>query len=234
MTAIAILDNAIRQDAEGRYCLNDLHRAAIASGSATESQRPSNFLKSAAGFIAQAEIATGVAVSTASGRKGGTFASKLVVLRYAAWISDDFEVRVYSAFEALAQGEIARARALSARDDLRVEWRPMTDALIHARAEQGKAPPQWFHFANEADCINRIALGCSAAKFRAEHDIPKDAQIRDYLTPEQIKCVLALQRANAVYLDDGATFEDRKARLTDLYTRRYRDALIGESLRIAA
>nr|WP_080179283.1 KilA-N domain-containing protein [Salmonella enterica] len=38
---------SVRVDEEGRYSLNDLHAAAVASGEATESQRPSNFLRSA-------------------------------------------------------------------------------------------------------------------------------------------------------------------------------------------
>lgn len=38
---------SVRVDEEGRYNLNDLHAAAVANGEATESQRPSNFLRSA-------------------------------------------------------------------------------------------------------------------------------------------------------------------------------------------
>ena len=37
----------IAQDEHGRYSLNDMHRAAMAAGSATESQRPGEFLRSA-------------------------------------------------------------------------------------------------------------------------------------------------------------------------------------------
>lgn len=38
---------SVRIDEEGRYNLNDLHAAAVANGEATESQRPSVFLRSA-------------------------------------------------------------------------------------------------------------------------------------------------------------------------------------------
>ncbi|HDL8434490.1 TPA: KilA-N domain-containing protein [Yersinia enterocolitica] len=38
---------SVRIDEEGRYNLNDLHTAAVANGEATESQRPSVFLRSA-------------------------------------------------------------------------------------------------------------------------------------------------------------------------------------------
>ena len=43
---IALFETTIRQDENGRYCLNDLHKAAMANSQATESQRPANFLKS--------------------------------------------------------------------------------------------------------------------------------------------------------------------------------------------
>lgn len=31
MTPLTLADTAIRQDAHGRYCLNDLHKAAVAA-----------------------------------------------------------------------------------------------------------------------------------------------------------------------------------------------------------
>ncbi|PHM72266.1 DNA-binding protein [Xenorhabdus sp. KJ12.1] len=38
---------SVRVDNEGRYNLNDLHTAAVANGEATESQKPSKFIRSA-------------------------------------------------------------------------------------------------------------------------------------------------------------------------------------------
>ncbi|WP_291973081.1 KilA-N domain-containing protein [Candidatus Symbiopectobacterium sp.] len=47
MSNLVVIENTVvRQDVFGRYCLNDLHRAAVAQGKATESQRPSGFFKS--------------------------------------------------------------------------------------------------------------------------------------------------------------------------------------------
>lgn len=59
---------SIRRDEHGRYSLNDLHRSAIESGKATESQRPGNFLKaeSVSAFIAALETATEIAVFSKS------------------------------------------------------------------------------------------------------------------------------------------------------------------------
>lgn len=38
---------SVRVDSEGRYCLNDLHAAAVLNGEATESRKPSKFIRSA-------------------------------------------------------------------------------------------------------------------------------------------------------------------------------------------
>lgn len=113
------------------------------------------------------------------------------------------------------------------RDDARLEYRPMTDAIKSERELAGKdIKPH--HFSNEADLINRIALGMTAAKFRAHHELKKDASLRDYLTPEQIRCVVSLQRANTVYIEAGMAFEDRKVKLRELYDRNHHAKLIAE------
>lgn len=46
MKIFCIADIAIRQDAQGRYCLNDLHKAAVASGANKRSKEPAEFFKS--------------------------------------------------------------------------------------------------------------------------------------------------------------------------------------------
>ena len=44
VNAIVIESHSIAVKADGMYCLNDLHKAAMALGKATESQKPSNFI----------------------------------------------------------------------------------------------------------------------------------------------------------------------------------------------
>lgn len=106
----------------------------------------------------------------------------------------------------------------------------MTDAIKHEREAQGKqiAP---HHFSNEADLINRLALGMTAAKFRVHHEIGKKEPIRDYLTPEQIHCITELQRANTVFISMGWDFEQRKEVLRGMFERNHRQPLIEEQHR---
>ncbi|MBT9432813.1 Rha family transcriptional regulator [Candidatus Sodalis endolongispinus] len=118
------------------------------------------------------------------------------------------------------------------RSTARIEYRPMTDAIKHEREAQGKtiAP---HHFSNEADLINRIALGMTSAKFRVHHEIGKKESIRDYLTPEQIHCITELQRANKIFIGMDWDFEQRKATLMGIFNKNHREPLIEEQHRLA-
>lgn len=243
--SITVGGTTINQDQNGRYCLNDLHRAAMAQGKATESHRPGNFLKSAGveAFVGALDTATNRAVSgipsveTKEGRNGGTYAVELVVMRYAAWIDPEFEVKVYQTFQAVAHDRLAdfqeRQKAEQARKESRLEFFPMMDALVESRALIGKeCKPH--HFSNEADCLNRITLGMTAAKFRANHDLDAKTPLRDHLTPAQIACVKDLQRANTAMLQMGESFEYRKEKLKLIFERQHCAKLKAEILRLEA
>ena len=109
------------------------------------------------------------------------------------------------------------------RNTSRLEYRPMTDAIALAHEE---IKP--YHFSNEADLINRIVLGCTASKFKKENEITDKESIRDYLTTEQLNCIVSLQRANTVYIEDGLDFQDRKVKLQSLFDRKHKQKLINE------
>ena len=103
------------------------------------------------------------------------------------------------------------------------EYLPMTNAIAEAHEE---IKP--YHFSNESDLINRITLGMTASKFRKHHDIAKSELIRDYLSTAQLNCIITLQRANTVYIEDGLDFQERKQKLTDLFNRKHKQKLIDE------
>jgi len=51
MPELIISDVSIRQDTEGRFCLNDLHKAAILSGVNKRTKEPAKFLASPQSLI---------------------------------------------------------------------------------------------------------------------------------------------------------------------------------------
>jgi phage antirepressor YoqD-like protein len=90
----------IRRDADGRYCLNDLHRAA----GAQKRHQPSDFLR----LETTAELVTEISnsgdsriktVELSRGRYGGTYVVEDLALTYAMWISPRFHLEVLRGFK---------------------------------------------------------------------------------------------------------------------------------------
>jgi hypothetical protein len=104
MNVLTISDTPINQDAEGRYCLNDLHKA---SGGEAK-HRPNYFLENqqTKALIAEIEIAGIPAIE--SKQNTGTYAVKELVYAYAMWISPAFSLRVIRAYDALSTGQLSQ------------------------------------------------------------------------------------------------------------------------------
>lgn len=116
-TELTILSTTIRQDAEGRYCLNDCWRA---SGG-DDAKKPSKWhrLETAKELIAEIgensqkpDMAFGgkqPILSKQGGNNSGIWACKELVYAYAMWISPAFHLQVIRAFDALVTGQIPNA-----------------------------------------------------------------------------------------------------------------------------
>ncbi len=94
---LKISDIAVRQDAEGRYCLNDLHKSA----GSIKKHRPNYFLatQQTIDLINEIEIAGISAIVTKQGV--GTFVAKELVYAYGMWISAEFTLKVIRAYDQL-------------------------------------------------------------------------------------------------------------------------------------
>lgn len=95
--AITIFDTGIRQDSDGRFCLNDLHRAA----GGVKRHAPNEWLRNRkTKELAQEISRPGIPglVSIRGGKHPGVFAVRELVIAYAAWISPVFHVKVLQVF----------------------------------------------------------------------------------------------------------------------------------------
>jgi anti-repressor protein len=96
----------IRRDADGRYCLNDLHRAA----GAERRHQPTNFMQLGTTGELIEEISKSCdsrikTVELSRGRYGGTYVVEDLALTYAMWISPRFHLEVLRGFKESRRGE---------------------------------------------------------------------------------------------------------------------------------
>lgn len=112
-TTLTIASTKIRQDAEGRFCLNDCHKASGLGGE----KRPSKWLvtEQAKGLIAELEVGPNSGsplhtVKSGLNSERGTYVCKELVYAYAMWISPAFHLHVIRAFDDLMQGKIPRTK----------------------------------------------------------------------------------------------------------------------------
>ena len=100
-TPLTIADIVIRQDEQGRYCLNDLH---VSSGNESK-HKPANFLRNQQA-IDLIELLKSEKLEPVNVINGiGTLAVKEVVYAYAMWISPVFTLKVIRAYDALVTGK---------------------------------------------------------------------------------------------------------------------------------
>lgn len=111
----------IARDQEGRFCLNDLHRAA----GGERRHGPSLWLENQqTKELAQELSDTGIPVSVVrGGPEQGTYVCKEMVYAYAMWISAKFHLQVIRTFDAAATGQLptptAKPSALSPAKEFR-------------------------------------------------------------------------------------------------------------------
>lgn len=149
MTTLTLADTRIRQDAHGRYCLNDLHKAAVAAGANKRTTEPNKFFRSTgttelvALLVEQqttpnsgsfpAESATPIwgstfapvnAIDNGPYEERGTFVCIELVTAYAMYVSPAFHLKVIRTFLATMHGEHAMPHIQSAKfwDALRPHW----------------------------------------------------------------------------------------------------------------
>lgn len=103
MNNTLILDNTtIKTDSAGRYCLNDLHKAA----GGLKTQQPADFFKNKSTRDLVQELRRNAEdsrsidpIETSIGRNGGTYVCKELVYAYAMWISPAFHLKVIRFFD---------------------------------------------------------------------------------------------------------------------------------------
>jgi len=132
---------SFRRDADGRYCLNDLHRAA----GGAKKHTPSRWLRNQQTQELAQEISRTqfrALVSINGGTQQGVYACRELVIAYAAWISPAFHLKVLQVFLAAtapARQALARPQPAYMAEAWFVILRHQAGGMVHralARALQ--------------------------------------------------------------------------------------------------
>lgn len=201
---LIVCNVAVSMNKDGMYSLNDFHKAA----GGEEKDKPSLWIRGdkVKELIAEYSQSTdsSLAISVVKGGKNpGIYACEDLVYVYAAWISVKFQKLVFDTFKAAIHEEYQR-RAI--RENAREGYKDLSKALKEYKGEKIK----WYHYANEADMINLIVLGCTAKDFRKTHNLKDNELLRDHLNKFQIETIEQLQRMDEQLINLDFNLKQRK------------------------
>ena len=196
---LELFGTTVHFDKDGRYSLNDIHKAAMHRGYASENHRPANFLRNAnvIDFIRVVDLNAQIcAIRITKGRYGKTYANELVALRYAGWISPEVEVEVYKTFQKVKNADEGLTSDLIER-----QTDPETSRRLAFRA-QSKAMRLAFTdtlknhgvtgagYALCTDAVYKPLFGAGASTIKKHLEVNNKESLRDYMDNGYIGAVL--------------------------------------------
>ncbi len=203
---LVVANAVIRQDSEGRYCINDLHKAA--GGEARH--KPGNWLQSQSAREMVEELENSTAGIPAvehnqavivrpgtPGSGGGTFVVKELVYAYAMWISAAFHLKVIRAYDALVTRTVEPELKLNDPAALRGYLLIYTEKVIALTKELEEQKPKVEFYDGVNRSVNSLSLRDAAKSLGFKPSVFKAQLIEDGLLYG--KNALPYQR----YIDSG-------------------------------
>lgn len=178
---VVIAGVSIRQDAGGRYCLNDFHRAA----GNEDRHAPALWERQAGDLIDELQKGTkSYVLEKTRGRSGGTFAAEELVYAYAMWISAAFHLKVIRAYKALMNGRVAHQVARIEGKQTRMELTDTIKDFVSYAKKQGSQSADRYYMSITK--MEYAALGMLEAKERGFRDTLNIIQVHQLAVAEDI------------------------------------------------
>lgn len=111
---LQIANTSIKQDDQGRYCLNDLHKAA----GEEQRHRPKYWLENKQTIELIEELSKDGIPPIQAKQQLGTFVAKQLVYAYAMWISPSFHLKVINTFDSVVTNTLPMNPASMSRMQL--------------------------------------------------------------------------------------------------------------------
>lgn len=159
------------------------------------------------------------------GRYGGTYAHKDIAFEFGTWLSPEFKLLIITEFQRLKEKEQILVEWDSHRYLSRVNYRLHTDSIKNdlLPALSLTKSQQTYVYTDEADMLNKIIFGQTAAEWRQSN--PKLAKSnknqRDHATIQQLVLLANLESLNAHYISLGRDQLERIQLLVSDASRQY-------------
>jgi hypothetical protein len=131
-------------------------------------------------------------------RGGGTWLHPKLAVKFARWLSVDFEIWCDEQVDALIRGEL-NSRSM-ARRQAAVGYKSLCDALSLTYEAIGKTTKP-HHYMNEARLINEVITGA----FKGRN--------RDQLTRAELELIMLVENRDVLLIGQGKDFATRKKHL---------------------
>lgn len=200
----------VRVDINEYFCLNDLN-------SFYPNKRLDHWLlnsdtKDYIALIERSIIPGKSGIIAKRGKGGGTYAHKLIAMKFCMWLSKEFELEVIQAYES---GKIHKEnwnfKRILAAESVKIQSEAVKEILVPTV----KPEHERFQYTNNVKMINSI-VGVDSV---------------DDANEEQLEQIGYLERKNAFYLEEGITdHQERKTRLKDAFGKKYGMKMISSGM----
>ncbi len=166
--------------------------------------------------------ATGIV--TKRGRYGGTYAHKDIAFEFGTWLSPEFKLHLITEYQQLKQREGELADWTMKRALTSVNYRLHTDAIKeHIIPSLADSAIHQYAYTNEADMLNRIVFGKSAAEWKSENrGLARGGKNqRDYASATELVVLANLETLNSHLIAKGKDQSERIIELAHEAKRQY-------------
>lgn len=159
------------------------------------------------------------------------YAHKDIAFKFASWISVEFELYLIIEFQRLKESEtkINTLEWSVKRELTKINYKLQTDSIKNYLIPSIEDFKKKYIYADEADLLNVIIFQKTAKDWREENDDkPKNENIRDYATIEQLLLLANLENLNWEFIKQWLELEKRYELLSEIAKNQMR-ILFGSS-----
>lgn len=169
-----------------------------------------------------------------AGRYGGTYAHRDIAFEFGTWLNPEFKLLIITEFQRLKAAEQKQLYWDSRRYLAKVNYRLHTDSIKNTLLPSlaGKRSLETYVYTDEADMLNKIVFGMTAAEWRAANpEQPKSVNQRDTATIQQLVLLANLESLNAHLISEGKSQRERIEQLLVMARRQYQSLVDEASVR---